>query len=72
MIHLSHNIRHIDAFANVSVHLKKPSGGPKGLIGPPCHGVILKAVFMVGAVAEGFIFGTSAAAQGIMLGRLGF
>jgi hypothetical protein len=22
-----------------SVHLKKPSVGPKGLIGPPCHGV---------------------------------
>jgi hypothetical protein len=21
-----------------SVHLKKPSVGPKGLIGPPCHG----------------------------------
>jgi hypothetical protein len=34
----SHNIRHIDAFTAISVQLKKPSGGPKGLIGPPCHG----------------------------------
>jgi hypothetical protein len=32
------DIRHSDAFIAVSVHLKKPSGGPKGLIGPPCHG----------------------------------
>jgi hypothetical protein len=22
------------------VHLKKSSGGPKGLIGPPCHGAL--------------------------------
>jgi hypothetical protein len=36
----SDNIRHIDAFTAISVHLKKPSGGPKGLIGPPCHGVL--------------------------------
>jgi hypothetical protein len=28
---------HLD---NVLVHLKKPSGGPKGLIGPPCHGAL--------------------------------
>jgi hypothetical protein len=35
----SHNIRHLDAFAADSIHLKKPSGGPKDLIGPPCHGV---------------------------------
>jgi hypothetical protein len=27
-----------DAFTAGSVHLKGPSGGPKGLIGPPCHG----------------------------------
>ena len=33
-----HNIGHIDAFTAISAHLKKPSGGPKGLIGPPCHG----------------------------------
>jgi hypothetical protein len=32
------NIRHFDAFTAISVQLKKPSGGPKGLIGPPCHG----------------------------------
>jgi ligand-binding sensor domain-containing protein len=25
----------------VSVQLKKPSGGPKGLIGPPCHGALV-------------------------------
>ena len=33
-----YNIRYFDAFSADSVHLKKPSGGPKGLIGPPCHG----------------------------------
>jgi hypothetical protein len=34
----SHNIRYFDAFTAISIQLKKPSGGPKGLIGPPCHG----------------------------------
>jgi hypothetical protein len=34
----SHNIRHFDAFSDDSIQSKKPSGGPKGLIGPPCHG----------------------------------
>jgi hypothetical protein len=34
-----YNIRYFDAFAAGSVQLKKPSGGPKGLIGPSCHGV---------------------------------
>jgi amino acid adenylation domain-containing protein len=33
-----YNTRHFDGFAADSAHLKKPSGGPKGLIGPPCHG----------------------------------
>jgi hypothetical protein len=33
-----HQTQHFRAFAAGSVHLKKPSGGPKGLIGPPCHG----------------------------------
>jgi hypothetical protein len=28
----------LDTFPAFSIHLKKPSGGPKGLIGPPCHG----------------------------------
>jgi hypothetical protein len=37
--HLLHNIRHFDAFSSGEIHLKKPSVGPKGLIGPPCHGV---------------------------------
>jgi hypothetical protein len=32
------SIRHSDAFAADSGQSKKPSGGPKGLIGPPCHG----------------------------------
>jgi hypothetical protein len=36
-----YNIRHFDEFAADSIHLKKPSGGPKGLIGPPCHGVYI-------------------------------
>ena len=35
-----YNIRHFDAFTIGSIHLKKPSGGPKGLIGPPCHGAL--------------------------------
>ena len=34
----SHNIRHFAAFSDDSVQSKKPSVGPKGLIGPPCHG----------------------------------
>jgi hypothetical protein len=34
-----YNIRHFDASTADSIQLKKPSGGPKGLIGPPCHGV---------------------------------
>jgi hypothetical protein len=34
----SHNIQHFTAFSDDSVQSKKPSGGPKGLIGPPCHG----------------------------------
>jgi len=33
-----YNIRHFAALSAVVIHLKKPSGGPKGLIGPPCHG----------------------------------
>jgi hypothetical protein len=35
-----HHIQHFNAFAVGSVQLKKPSGGPKGLIGPPCHGAL--------------------------------
>ncbi len=35
-----HPIQHINALAVGSVQLKKPSGGPKGLIGPPCHGAL--------------------------------
>jgi hypothetical protein len=31
-------MRNFTAFSDASVHLKKPSGGPKGLIGSPCHG----------------------------------
>jgi hypothetical protein len=34
-----YDILHFNAFTAGSVQLKKPSGGPKGLIGPPCHGV---------------------------------
>jgi hypothetical protein len=32
------HIPHFAAFPADLIHLKKPSGGPKGLIGPPCHG----------------------------------
>jgi hypothetical protein len=33
-----YDFQHFAASAAESVHLKKPSGGPKGLIGPPCYG----------------------------------
>jgi acyl-CoA synthetase (AMP-forming)/AMP-acid ligase II len=33
-----YDVQHFEAFSADSVHLKKPSVGPKGLIGPPCHG----------------------------------
>ena len=36
--HRLYDILHFTAFAAGSVQLKKPSVGPKGLIGPPCHG----------------------------------
>jgi hypothetical protein len=36
--HQLHDIRHFDAFAAGSVHLKKPSRWPKALIGSPCRG----------------------------------
>jgi MoaA/NifB/PqqE/SkfB family radical SAM enzyme len=32
--------RHFAEISADSVHLKKPPGGPKGLIGPPCHGTL--------------------------------
>jgi hypothetical protein len=35
----SYDIKYFDAVVAGSVHLKKPLGGSKGLIGPPCHGV---------------------------------
>jgi len=38
--HQLHNLLHFAAFTAGSVHLKKPSGGPKGLIGSPCHGAL--------------------------------
>jgi hypothetical protein len=34
----SYNIRHFASFSDDSIQSKKSSGGPKGLIGPPCHG----------------------------------
>jgi hypothetical protein len=34
-----YDMRYLTTFPTDSAHLKKPSGGPKGLIGPPCHGV---------------------------------
>ncbi len=33
-----YNIQQFAAFSSDSIQSKKPSGGPKGLIGPPCHG----------------------------------
>jgi len=35
---ISHDIRDAAAFPAEPIHLKKPSRGPKGLIGSPCHG----------------------------------
>jgi hypothetical protein len=35
-----HDYRLFAALTVGSIHLKKPSGGPKGLIGPPCHGAL--------------------------------
>jgi len=32
------NNRHFEVFASDTIQSKKPSVGPKGLIGPPCHG----------------------------------
>jgi hypothetical protein len=36
--HELHNNRHFEIFAADTIQSKKPSVGPKGLIGPPCHG----------------------------------
>ncbi len=36
--HELYNIRLFNAFAAGSIHLKKPSGGPKALIGSPRRG----------------------------------
>jgi hypothetical protein len=38
--HQLYDIRYFDAVDADSVHLKKPLGGPQGLIGPPCHGAM--------------------------------
>jgi hypothetical protein len=37
IFHQLNDILHFAAFAAVPILLKKPSGGPKGLIGPPCN-----------------------------------
>jgi len=41
--HELHNNRHFEVFTADTIHSKKPSVGPKGLIGPPCHGVPMAA-----------------------------
>jgi len=38
-----YDYRNFVASSADSIQLKKPSGGPKGLIGPPCHGAPLAA-----------------------------
>jgi hypothetical protein len=35
-----YDFKQFTAFFSDSVQSKKPSGGPKGLIGPPCHGAL--------------------------------
>jgi len=39
--HELHNNRHFEVFTADTIQSKKPSVGPKGLIGPPCHGAPL-------------------------------
>jgi hypothetical protein len=41
--HELHNNRHFKIFTADTIQSKKPSVGPKGLIGPPCHGAPLAA-----------------------------
>jgi hypothetical protein len=53
--HRLYNIRHFVAFTAASVQLKKPSGGPKGLIGPPCHGAA-KTFYYVDLLKYRFLF----------------
>jgi hypothetical protein len=36
--HELHNNRYFEVFTAHTIQSKKPSVGPKGLIGPPCHG----------------------------------
>jgi hypothetical protein len=36
--HELYNNRYFDTLSADTVHSKKPSVGPKGLIGSPCHG----------------------------------
>ena len=55
----SHHIRHLDAFTAGYVPLKNNSGGPKGLIGPLCHGtlvakgiIILLIFFFIGCSSK--------------------
>jgi hypothetical protein len=43
--HQLHHIRHFNAFAAVSVQLKKPSGGPKGLSVPHAMGLTFHFFF---------------------------
>ena len=38
-----YDLRQFIAFSSESIQSKKPSVGPKGLIGPPCHGAPLAA-----------------------------
>ena len=39
-----HNNRHFEVFAADTIQSKKPSVGPKGLIGPPCKSFSLLEV----------------------------
>ena len=47
-----YDYRHFTAFSADSVQLKKPSVGPKGLIGSPCHGAPWDLLFS--AAVEAF------------------
>jgi ferredoxin len=46
------DVRNFDAPAASTVQLKKPSVGPKGLMGPPCHGVCALACPVQAIVLE--------------------
>ena len=48
-----YDILHFAAFSAGSIQLKKPSVGPKGLIGPPCQGVEITGFLWYDSLLKG-------------------